>query len=363
LKILFVIDTFTAGGKERRLMELMKSLKLEPDIEFEFALMTYDIHYKEVLDLGINIHYLIRKTKKDISVFFSFYKLCKDFKPDIVHCWDTMTAIYITPICKLLHLKFVNGMVVDSPQKQTLFFKPWLRARLTFPFSDVIIGNSKAGLKAYNAPARKSVVIYNGFNFNRTENILPKQVVREQLNISTKYIIGMVATFSDLKDYPTYFKAAQILIEKRKDITFLAIGKDTDSLPSRNMIDKRNKDYFRLLGKKSDIESFINAMDIGVLSTFTEGISNSILEYMALGKPVIATSGGGTAEIVEDHKTGFLINRSDPDELASKAEKLLNNEDLRLGMGKNGKDRIKEMFSIEIMTSKFISVYEDLILN
>ena len=53
-------------------------------------------------------------------------------------------------------------------------------------------------------------------------------------------------------------------------------------------------------------------MDICLLSTFTEGISNSIMEYMALGKPVIATDGGGTKEIVDDGETGFLIGQSDP---------------------------------------------------
>jgi glycosyltransferase involved in cell wall biosynthesis len=61
---------------------------------------------------------------------------------------------------------------------------------------------------------------------------------------------------------------------------------------------------------------------IFVLSTFSEGISNSVLEYMALGKPVIATSGGGTGELVLDNTTGYLIRQSDPEELAEKMELL-----------------------------------------
>ena len=353
----------TAGGKERRLTELMKALSLKPDIEFELVLMTHDIHYKEVFELGINIHFFIRKRKKDIFIFRSFYKLCKSFKPDIVHCWDTMTAVYITPVCKLLNLKLVNGMVVDSPEKRDIFFQPWLRARLTFPFADIIIGNSKAGLKTYNAPGKKSIVIHNGFNFERTNNILPKEFIREQLNIRTKNVVGMVATFSEYKDYATYFKAAQLVLSTRKDITFLAIGKDTDSDLSKSHIEDKYLDHFRLLGKKSDIESYINAIDIGVLSTFTEGISNSILEYMALGKPVIATSGGGTNEIVEDQKTGFLITNSNPVELAEKIEILLNDPRRCLEMGKCGKDRIHEAFSIELMTSKYYSAYKNLLLK
>ena len=361
MKILFVIESLTEGGKERRLTELMKALKLESGIEFELAIMSFDVHYKEVFDLGINIHYLIRKRKKDFTIFHNLYNLCKGYVPDIVHCWDSMTAVYITPVCKLLRIKSVNGMVMDSPKRRNIFYRPWLRARLTFPFSDIIIGNSKAGLKAYNAPSKRSIVIYNGFNFERTKSLIPNEIITEQLNIRTNYVIGMVATFSEFKDYSTYFNAAQILLSKRKDITFLAIGERTDSDLSRSYIDEKYIDHFKLLGSKSGIESYVNVMDIGVLSTYTEGISNSILEYMALGKPVVATSGGGTDEIVEDQKTGFLVNTSNPMELAEKILVLLDDSLLRKKMGKNGKDRIHETFSIDVMTGKYISAYKKLL--
>lgn len=353
----------TAGGKERRLTELMKSLRSRPDIQFELAMMTHDIHYKEILELGIDIHFLIRKRKKDFAVFRSFYTLCKNYRPDIVHCWDTMTAVYITPVCKLLHIKLVNGMVVDSPQNQSIFFQPYLRARLTFPFADIIIGNSNSGLKAYKASPKKSITIYNGFNFERIKNILPKEILRTQFNITTEFVVGMVATFSEYKDYPTYYKAAHKVLSKRQDITFLAIGKDTDSTKSKSYIEKVDSDNFRLIGKQSDIESFVNLIDIGVLSTFTEGISNSILEYMALGKPVIATSGGGTDEIVDDQKTGLLVSTSNPDELAEKIELLIDNPKLRFDMGKSGKERIQRLFSIEVMTEKYLSAYRELLLK
>jgi glycosyltransferase involved in cell wall biosynthesis len=351
----------TAGGKERRLTELMKGLKKMPDVEFSLVLMTHDIHYEEVLKLGIDIHFFIRKRKKDASIFRSYYRLCKSYKPDIVHCWDTMTAIYITPVCKLLNLKLVNGMIVDSPKRHDWLFQPWIRARITFPFADLIIGNSKAGLLAYSAPEKKSLVIYNGFNFDRTSCLISANSIREKYNINTRFIVGMVATFSGFKDYATYFKAAHIVLRRRKDVTFLAIGKDTDSENSRNLLANECFEHFRLLGKKSDIESYVSTFDIGVLSTFTEGISNSILEYMALGKPVIATSGGGTNEIVVNQETGFLISQSNPDELAERIMFLLDNPLLCAEMGRLGKIRIKDEFSIEGMIDKYYSAYNMLL--
>jgi glycosyltransferase involved in cell wall biosynthesis len=184
--------------------------------------------------------------------------------------------------------------------------------------------------------------------------------LKERLKIKTDYIIGMVASFSKHKDYKTYFESAQRVLEKRNDVTFLAIGSDTDSSEAKKMIQDNYVCCFRLLGKRRDAESLINIMDIAVLSTFTEGISNSILEYMALGKPVIATEGGGTNEIIVDGITGFLVKRSDVQELSDKMMSLLNNHSLRTNMGSAAKQRICDYFSIEKMIKGYTNVYRSL---
>jgi glycosyltransferase involved in cell wall biosynthesis len=361
IKILFFINCLTSGGTERRLVELMKVLNLNKDFELELVLMSKEVHYREIFDMNIRINYLIRSTKKDFSIFNQFYKICKMFKPGIVHCWDSMTSIYAIYACKLLHTKLLNGMVTNTPRKKTIFNRYWLRGQITFPFSDYIIGNSIAGLKAYNAPLKKSLCIYNGYNFERSINITNQEIIRKHLQINKKYIIGMVAEFSQKKDYKTYFHSAQIILEKRDDIVFLAIGKNTDSDISKDLIDSKFMDNFRLLGEKSNIESLIGMMDIGILATFNEGVSNSILEYMALGKPVIASIGGGTNEIIEEGKTGFLIPQSNPQILAEKIEVLLHNDGLRKKMGLLGQERIKNEFSIDIMVNKYISIYNSIL--
>lgn len=349
-----------SGGKERRFVELLKGLKAFSSIEFEIVVMNKNIHYKEVFKLQNKIHFLIRKTKKDLSVFYKVYKICKSYKPDIIHCFDSMSAVYLSPVCSLLQLKLINGMISDAPEKLNIFNTTWLRARITFPFSTVIIGNSEAGLKAYKAPHKKSFVIHNGFDFKRIENLTNSDSIRNELKIKTKFVIGMVASFSKYKDYKTYFKAAGLILSERNDVTFIAIGNKTDSEEARSLIDDNHREVIKTIGKKSNVESYINAMDICVLATFTEGISNSILEYMALAKPVVATLGGGTIEIVRNTKTGFLVKRSDPSDLAEKINLLLNDFNLRSEMGSEGLKRVHEMFSIERMVSKYVLCYENL---
>lgn len=358
MKILFVIDTLGPGGKERRLTELLKALIMQHEIDFDLVVMSENIHYEEIHDLRIKVHKITRKTKRDFTVYKKFYDLLRHHKPDIVHCWDSMTAVYMAPLVKILGLVFINGMVIDVPSGIKVLNKHWMRGKLTFPLSTVIVGNSEAGLKAYCVPATKGVVIYNGFNFSRLENLTPRENIIGELNITTNLIVGMVATFWERKDYPTFYEAAQILLKKRSDVTFLAIGSNTDSEKSLRLLDSEVRPNFRLLGKRTNVESYINIMDIGVLATFTEGISNAVLEYMALGRPVVATGGSGTEELVEDGITGFLVRTSDPVQLAEKLETLLNDETLRKGMGLAGRERVCEHFSIDRMVNEYTELYK-----
>lgn len=368
MKILFFIDSLRAGGKERRCTELLKCLKLFPAVEFEVVLMSRDVHYKEIFSLNIKIHYLIRKSKKDLSVFSGFYKICKDYKPDIVHCWEGMTATIAVPACVFQNIKLVNGMVIDTPVKQNILNKEWRRAKFTFPFSDRIIGNSNAGLAAYGAPSKRSVCIYNGIDFNRFNNL--KEPIEFQKEIFGSYnsdifIIGMVAAFERRKDYKTLVKAALTLLGSNDSIRFILVGNGTDFLEIKNSIPEQFQDKIIFLGKRTDVESIVNLFDIGILLTNTqvhgEGISNSIIEYMALGKPVIATRGGGTNEAVIENQNGYLLKANNSEELIQAIQKLLKNKTLREEFGKKSSKKAHESFDLTVMTKNYISMYQKLL--
>ena len=369
MKILFFIDSLNAGGKERRLIELMKGLKLRPDIEFEIVVTSREIHYQEVFDLDVKIHYLIRNTKKGLDVFNKFYKICKNYKPDIVHCWDSMTAVIAVPSCKLLRIKLVNGMVVNTPVHRNIFNKYWLRAKLTFPFSSLIIGNSNAGLAAYNAPGNKSSCIYNGMDLTRFENLKKPSCIRKEIfgdESNGFFIAGMVAVFESRKDYKALINAAVTLISCNDNIRFILIGDGADfnEIKSRVPVSLLSKIIF--LGKRSDIESIVNIFDVGILLTNTkvhgEGISNSIIEYMALGKPVIATRGGGTNEVVIDNQNGFLLDAdNNKDQLIEKIETLMKHKNLVIDLGKKGNQMAHEKFDLKIMTNHYITIYQKLL--
>ena len=364
MKILFVIDSLGPGGKERRMTELLKALKPDLTFDFELVIMSNEIHYKDILNLGIKIHPVIRKSRKDLLVFRSLYRICKNYKPDIVHCWESMTAIYCAPVCKVLNIRVVNGMVIDTPVKRNIRNKNWLRARLTFPFSSVVVGNSQAGLDAYNAPKNRSICIYNGINMSRFSALRDSAVVLNEIIGQVDddvFIAGMVAAFDERKDYFSLIESAIPLCRKHHKLRYVLVGEGIYFENIRRMIPRDLSDRIILTGKRSDVESVIAIFSIGLLMTNTmnhgEGISNSIIEYMAMAKPVIATRGGGTVEAVEDGETGFLVTPSDPCEIADKIEILMGDAILCKRMGLAGLKRIKEKFSINNMVRQYTDLY------
>jgi len=369
MKILFLLDGLVAGGKERRALELMKGLKSNPAVSFELVLMNKEIHYKQVFDLGITIHYLLRSTKKDISIFYKFYQICKESKADVVHCWDSMTAIYSIPACRLLGIKLVNGMVVDTPVKQNIFNKHWLRAQLTFPFSAIVIGNSQAGLKGYRAPAKKSLCIYNGIDLNRFNNLRSSSLVQEEIFGASQpddlFIVGMVAAFAERKDQATLVRTAIALVSKYKNLKFILVGHGETFNEIKNSVPTNLAPSIIFLGARSDVESIVNIFHVGILLTNSsvhgEGISNSIIEYMALGKPVIATRGGGTNEVVIDKTNGYLIDASNQLQLAEKIEALMKNKSLAEAFGEKSREIAREKFDLPIMTNRYMTVYQQLL--
>ena len=231
--------------------------------------------------------------------------------------------------------------------------------RLTFPFADRIIGNSKAGLLAYKAPEGKSRVIYNGFDSRRLNNLENPDDIRKEFGLGEGFIIGMVASFAQRKDYSTFMKAINILAEKIDNCIFLCIG-DGDYTGFRNMLTTKARSRATFLGHQDHVESLMQICDIGVLTTKTEGIPNSILEFMALGKPVVVAGGGGCVELVEDGNNGYLLESGDVKGVVNSILSLEQDPEKRMEFGQASKMIVENRFSIGTMVQQYIDEYKTL---
>lgn len=329
IKVLHITCSLGCGGRERQLAELLRRGRSN-SISSHLVVMSSEIHYDHVYQAGIPVSIISRKFRRDPGPLLDIHRLCLTFKPHVIHAWDSMAAVYSGIIAKTHGVEFINGMIRDAAPP-SVFGKQSVRAKITFPLSDVIVGNSRAGLAAYRAPRDKSICIHNGFDMKRVGRLKDPSEVKRKLGIKTGIAIGMVADFSPYKDYQSFLSAADRILPARGDVSFLAVGPKTDSVECISLTRPEYRDRVVNVGGVKDVESIINAMDIGVLATNVinhgEGISNSIMEYMALGKPVLATDHGGNREIVLHGRTGFLVEPLSAEAIASALGFLLDNPD------------------------------------
>jgi glycosyltransferase involved in cell wall biosynthesis len=319
-----------------------------------------DAHYLQSIETDIDYFFSLDEKRFGLRSILKTYRKIKFIKPDIIHSWASIATLQAIIIRVFLKFKLIDGSIRDS-------IKPDLLARTIIKiialYSDKIIANSKAGLLCYKIPERKSNFIHNGFDFNRIIGLEPIEKIKSKFNIQSPKLIGMVARIDWQKDYPTFIKAAIIVILKRSDVKFVIVGDGEDKEKIQSMIPSGHKEKFIFTGRQSNVESIINCFDIAVLATFTEGISNAVMEYMALEKPVIVTDGGGTSEIVKDGVTGYLVKQGDEKQLAEKMQFLLNNPEICLRMGVEGKKRITEDFNFKKMADRFQVEYENILKN
>jgi glycosyltransferase involved in cell wall biosynthesis len=363
MKILMVVDSIVKGGRERRMLELVKALT-QPGQEYNIYLVTLTnvIEYDYVHKLPIRLEVIERKSKKDFSVVFKLRKIIKSFQPDVIHSWGTMASVYLSMIRLFTgRSSFINGTISDAFQNINWRDRVYMRIKLTTPFSKVILANSQAGIKAYKVPLRKTVCIYNGIDLTRFKNLVPADEMECKLLGRKKgdsFIAAMVGAFEDRKDYDTLIKAAVKLCSKNKKVVFLLIGEGSLMEPIKQQVpDELMGKQIYFLGSRHDIESILQIIDTGLLITPCEGISNSIIEYMAAGKPVIASREGGTKELVIEGETGFLIDQKRSDQIIEKMEWLMENPQQAKEMGQKGQQRIQQHFDIAKMTGAYIQLY------
>ena len=345
------------------MLELVKALT-RPGQDYTICLVTLTnvIEYDYVHELPIQLKIIERKSKKDMSVVFKLRKIIKTFQPDIIHSWGSMASVYLTMINLFTRKSgFINGIIADVIPGLNLLDRLYLRTKLTIPFSKVILANTKAGLKAYKVPVSKGVCIYNGIDLTRFRNLKPAEQVECELLGRKKgdsYIGAMVGAFEDRKDYDTLIRAAIKLCSKNKKVIFLLIGKGSLLESIKQQVPAELMDtQIRFLGSRNDIESILQIVDVGLLIAHYEGISNSIMEYMASAKPVIASDEGGTPELVIEGETGFLVAQGGSDQIIEKMELLMSNPQLAKEMGQKGQQRIREHFDLSKMADSFINLY------
>jgi glycosyltransferase involved in cell wall biosynthesis len=354
LRVLISIDSLGAGGKERQVVELVKGLIKRKDVECLLLCLGSDVFYlDELVGLTMSVESGLRRMRWDLGVFSRLYRTIRRYRPQVIHTFDMMSSFYALPIASSMHIPLVNASIRNAFSGGGF---RWSLERLLLKLSHYRVANSYAGLRSRGFTAEgRNIVIANGFDPSRVERALTNTGQYLHAGAGKTKTVGMVAGFSRHKDYSTFIQVARMLSTRRPEVGFVAVGDGETLEASRRMA--ADVEALTFLGKRRNVEEIVATFDVGVLSTFTEGISNSVMEYMALRKPVVATDGGGMRELVVDGETGFLVPSGKVEALAARIEYLLDTPGEAKRMGEAGEARLRNVFSIRGMVEKTVQLY------
>jgi len=363
LKIAFLLDnihSFSAGS-ERQIYNLVTGLLENGDDVTLYLLRATPFSVQLIKESSFKIVTLNISKIASLNTFQTMFKVKKRLTADsfqVIHAFFPDSCL-LAP----LFLKTSNNQVITSRRDMGLIYNSipcWL-LRIVNVRADFIVSNSKSVAKKAIAcesiPERKSYVIYNGISELPTD--APPQ--QELFNNKDSIKLIIVANVKPIKRiHDLLFAFTKLTRDMSFELAIIGEPQDSTYCEYLNTILDQYKlhDKVRFHGSLLEPRQYLSQADIGLLVSESEGLSNSLLEYMLAGLAIIATDVGGNSELVFDGTNGLLIPMGNKDKLTEAIETLARNEDLRKNFGNVSVNLAEEGFSEESMLNQYRRLYE-----
>ena len=369
--VVHLIDSFHQGGSERQALQLTRLLYQSDRYAVRLASIipegslrasVADLDLGEIPSFPLNSFYDLNAVKQ-LNRFVSWLKRSR---ADILHTHDFYTNVFGMSGATLARIPAKVASMRETAGMRTAAQKK--TQRVAYSLANAIVGNSNAvrdKLIADGIQPAKIAVIYNGLDMARLETSLSREHVLKLLRVEQEdaRFVSIVANMRhEVKDYPMFLRAAKAIKAAVPQAGFLLAGEGEleDSLKSlASDLGIAGCTFF--LGRCDKVAELLSVSDVCVLSSKAEGFSNSIIEYMAAGRPVVATDVGGAREAIVEGETGFLVPSGDYGQLAERVITLLKEPERARQMGDNGKQIARLKFSCEEQLRQTESLYERLL--
>ncbi len=369
--IAHIVYRFDYGGLENGIVNLVNRMPRDRFRHSVICLAGYGEKFIERLDrTSVQVISIDKRPGKDLPSYFRLWRVLRSLRPDIVHTrnigtvdmqWVAMAA----GVSGRVHGE--HGWTADDPtgkDKRKLAIRrscrPAIHRHLAMSHDIAVWLERDVGV-----PAASIQQIYNGVDTFRCH---PDGPVPADLPWAgqAKTVIGTVGRLDPVKNQGALLQSVRQILDQRpelrQELRLIIAGDGPERAALEGMI--RNfglTDEVWVPGAREDVPALMRAMDVFVLPSVNEGISNTILEAMATGRPVVAARVGGNPELVENGTTGTLYSGHGSEALAEAIFPYLVDPNLRTVHGRAARERVLLQFSLPAMVDSYVAFYDELL--
>ena len=368
--IAHVLHRFDVGGLENGVVNLINRIPADRYQHAIIAMTECTDFANRLTNPNVTLHAIHKREGKDLGSYLRLWRLLRQLRPEIVHSRN-LSAIEAAVVAALAgvphrvhgeHGRDVHD--IDGTNKKYLqlrrFCQPFIQRYI--PLSQDLEQWLK---QTVGVPAAKVAQLYNGVDSQRFSPAAKNDptLANEAFFAPDSIVIGTAGRMMTVKDQPTLVRAfielLGLLPEKRDKLRLVLIGDGPLRQECEELIaDAGIEQQCWLTGSRDDVPQLMRRLNLFVLPSLAEGISNTILEAMATALPVVATRVGGNEELVVAGKTGKLVPAAEPTAMTKAMAEYVTMPDLMQAHGAAGRIRVESDFSMEKMVQSYMAVYD-----
>ncbi|WP_166805041.1 glycosyltransferase [Nitrosococcus wardiae] len=365
IRILQLVQGLEIGGLEQMVITLVE--RLDP-VRFKPAVCCFDVLGALVVQLtakDIPVDFLPRKPGLDLSYPLRLARFLRRKKIDILHLHNPTALFYGTLAGRIARTPAIiyteHGRDFSSSWKVKLANR-WLSALV-----NEVVAVAERG-KTYltseeGFDSSRIKLIYNGIDADKFNSWVCHDKRREMLaTLGLKPddpIVGVVARLDPIKNHASLLKAMVTVSQRVPGAMLLVIGDGPLRLELEQQAQElRLGETVKFLGARSDVPELLSILDVFVLPSYNEGLSLTLIEACAVGKPIVATDVGGNSEVVEHGINGLLVPSDNPHALAKAITHILADKEATRRMGQIARERFEKYFTADAMVASYELLYD-----
>lgn len=358
MNIIHVSTAKSWRGGEQQIAYLVEELAKKPAVAQAIICRKNSKMAAYCEKMGITHYPFTKRTAIDLNFARKIARIAQQENADIIHPHDSHAHSFTIMAARFFGMKksIVLHRRVDYPVSKSKasaykYNHPQIKKIIC------VSAEVKRILDQSLAHTSKSVVVHSGIDLSKFD--LSSDLLREEYGISpSKTIIGNVAAITQQKDYFTFVKAAEKIIENRKDVHFVIVGTGDQKKEIEELVEQKGlAAYFTFTGFRADIARVLPALDILLFPSEKEGLGTTVLDACAAEVAIAASDAGGIPEIITHQKNGLLAPVRDFNAHAQNCLRLINDPAERQKLVAEAK-KTAMAFSKENMAKKVFEVYQ-----